>query len=97
MTAMPIPLDAGQAMCADPDLLPLVDAATAKPGGPEARKMKRVLCANCPVSTLCATWAMEHGEAGIWGGTSPKARTMRGAPRLGLTSLGGPQHYAHVG
>jgi hypothetical protein len=80
MTAMPIPLDAGRAMCAHPDFLPLVDAATDKPGGPAAQKMKDVLCRHCPVADLCHSWAMTHPEVGIWGGTSPKTRTQRGAP-----------------
>ena len=80
MTAMPIPLEAGRATCADPQHLPLVDAAFEQPGGPEAQQMKHTLCRHCPIAHECITWAMTHAEAGIWGGTSPKARTIHGAP-----------------
>ena len=78
---MPIPLDAGRAACSDPSVLPLVDVAFAKPGGPEAQQMKQRLCRNCPIIESCFAWAMTHGEAGIWGGLSPQVRAQRGAPR----------------
>lgn len=77
---MPIPLELGRAACAEPEHLPLVDAAFAKPGGPEAQEMKRTLCRHCPVLEACATWAMTHPEHGIWGATSPKYRTRHAAP-----------------
>lgn len=80
MTAMPVPLDAGRATCSDPVHLPLVDAAFDKPGGPEAQEMKRTLCRECPVAAQCFAWAMTHAEAGVWGASSPKLRTIHGAP-----------------
>lgn len=80
MKTMPVPTAEGRAACADPQHLPLVDAAFAKPGGPEAQQMKRELCRDCPVAQTCFTWAMTHPEAGIWAGTSPKLRINRGAP-----------------
>lgn len=71
---MPVSLDQGRAACADH--LDLVDAAAEKPGGPEARQMKRELCRTCPVLQACGLWAYTHVEpAGIWAGTSPKQRT----------------------
>lgn len=77
--AMPVPTTLGRAACADH--LELVDAAHARPGGPEAQDMKR-LCRTCPVSAACLEWAMTHGECGVWAGISPKVRTQHGAPRL---------------
>lgn len=81
MKTMPVPPTAGRATCSDPDHLPLVDAAFEKPGGPEAQEMKRTLCRHCPVQAMCATWAMTHREAGVWGGTAPKWRTQNGGPK----------------
>lgn len=83
---LPVPLDAGRALCSDPVHLPLVDAATARPGGPDAQVMKATLCRQCPVVQQCHDWAMAHGEAGIWGATSPGYRSRRGAPKR-LTSV----------
>lgn len=77
---MPVPLETGKATCAELVYLPLVDAAVAKPGGPEAQTMKAQLCRHCPVVEACGQWAMTHAEAGIWAGMAPKYRTMRGAP-----------------
>lgn len=78
---MPVTLEQGRATCSEPQHLPLVDAAFAKPGGPEAQEMKRTLCRTCPVAEHCLAWAMTHGEAGVWAGTSPNLRGRRGAPR----------------
>lgn len=75
-----MPRDAGRAACSDPAHLPLVDAAFARPGGPEARSMARNLCRTCPVAEACFAWAIAHPEAGVWAGTSPKLRTLHGAP-----------------
>lgn len=82
MKTMPVSPEVGQAACSDPQHLPLVDAAFGKPGGPEAQEMKRTLCRACPVAEQCLAWAMTHGEAGVWGGTSPKFRTIRDAPTI---------------
>ena len=78
---MPVTLEQGRATCNDSQHLPLVDAAFAKPGGPEAQEMKRTLCRECPVAEHCLAWGMTHGEGGIWGGVSPRQRGDRGAPR----------------
>lgn len=80
MKTMPVPPGLGRATCSDPQHLPLVDAAAAKPGGPEAQEMKDRLCRQCPVREACAAWAIAHPEIGVWGGTTPKQRTHRGAP-----------------
>lgn len=65
------------AACAD--RLDLVDAAFKHPGrADELRK----LCRRCPIAAACLDHAMSQREAGVWGGTSPNART-RARPRLG--------------
>lgn len=81
MSVMPVTLEQGKAACSDPLHLPLVDAAHAKPGGPEAQRMKRELCGVCPVFDHCLDWAMTHGEIGVWAATSPNLRGRHGAPR----------------
>jgi WhiB family redox-sensing transcriptional regulator len=39
----------------------------------------KAVCARCPVTADCLSWAMRAGEAdGIWGGTTPgERRTLR--------------------
>jgi len=40
----------------------------------EAKKV----CGDCPMVDRCLTWALKHGEAGIWGGTTDtERRTLR--------------------
>lgn len=63
------------------DRLDLVDAAYTRPGGPEAQTLKRHHCPHCPVVEQCFTEGM-IGEAGVWGGTSPKQRTKAGSPHF---------------
>lgn len=92
MKTMPVPLEQGRAACSDPQHLPLVDAAFAKPGGPEAQEMKRTLCRECPVREQCLAWAMTHPEVGIWGETSPHQRTRAGVPSAARATL----HSDHV-
>lgn len=56
------------ALCAqtDPELFfPVV--------GGSGREAKR-LCRPCPVRAQCLTFALEHHERGVWGGTSEKER-----------------------
>ena len=36
---------------------------------PEARTAKAI-CVGCPVKEPCLDFALEHGEIGIWGGTT---------------------------
>lgn len=71
---LPISPEVGRAVCAEPEHLPLVDAAHLRPGGPAARAMAKQLCAPCPVQALCLEWAMAHAEIGVWAGTSPNKR-----------------------
>lgn len=78
---LPVAPALGRATCSNPEYLPLVDAAHARPGGPEAQQMKNQLCRHCPVNAACLEWAMTHGEAGIWGGLSPEIRKRHGAPK----------------
>ena len=37
-------------------------------------KVTKKYCTGCPVMGLCSTYAIVHGERGIWGGTSDKDR-----------------------
>ena len=32
------------------------------------------LCRSCDYQSACLTWAIEHDETGIWGGTTEKER-----------------------
>lgn len=34
----------------------------------------KAVCARCPVRAGCLQWALEHGEHGIWGGTTESDR-----------------------
>lgn len=79
----PVRLDGPRATCSKPEHLALVDAAFARPGGPEAQTMKRELCAGCPIGEGCLAWGMTWREDGIWGGVGPKGRTQHGAPGAG--------------
>jgi hypothetical protein len=79
-STFPVKADGPRAHCAKPELLPLVDAATARPGGPAAHQMKTTICPGCPIGDACLAWAMGQHEDGIWGGTGPNTRTRRGAP-----------------
>lgn len=62
-------------LCTRPGVDPDVwhpERASAKPGGPVARReaaYAREVCGGCPVIDRCATYALEAGEEfGIWGG-----------------------------
>lgn len=72
-------------LCADRSLLPIVDAAFARPGGPEAQQLRTNLCPTCPAHDSCLDEALTRGEWGIWGGTSPNGRTRLGGtkPKIG--------------
>lgn len=70
--------DTPTAACADPVLLPIVDEAYRRPGGPAGAVMREQVCPGCPAGSLCLSNAMENGEWGIWGGTSPNERTRHG-------------------
>lgn len=36
---------------------------------PEA-KIAKIICGECPVKDPCLEFALEHGDIGIWGGTT---------------------------
>ncbi len=44
-----------------------------EPGG-WARAPALGLCRACPIRSECLEWALEHHEAGVWGGTSKRER-----------------------
>lgn len=80
LTLVPFGPDAPRGNCADPTHWPLVDTAFTRPGGDAGQEMTRTLCTGCPLLTRCLDHAMRHREHGIWGGTTPTARTRHGAP-----------------
>jgi WhiB family redox-sensing transcriptional regulator len=56
----------------DPELFYPVSASG--PANAQVEEAKRV-CAGCPVTADCLSWALRAGEpAGIWGGTTPEER-----------------------
>jgi WhiB family redox-sensing transcriptional regulator len=58
----------------DPDLFfPL---GTVGASLPQVEQAKRV-CGTCPVSSPCLRWALDHGDAGVWGGTTDEERRRR--------------------
>jgi WhiB family redox-sensing transcriptional regulator len=65
----------------DPDLFfPL---GTVGASLPQIEQAKRV-CRMCPVSGPCLRWALDHGDAGVWGGTTEEERRRRRqSPALG--------------
>lgn len=55
----------------DPDLFfPL---GTVGASLPQIEQAKRV-CRMCPVSGPCLRWALDHGDDGVWGGTTEEER-----------------------
>ncbi|MFB4318175.1 WhiB family transcriptional regulator [Actinomadura sp. 21ATH] len=66
-----------QAICrgADPDLFfPIGYSA---PILREQERAAKAICANCPVTADCLSWALRVGEPdGIWGGTTPEERRL---------------------
>lgn len=55
------------------------------PVGDDARghgiRTAKAICRQCPVALECLAWALEHHEAGVWGGTTQTER--RYLPRRG--------------
>ena len=43
---------------------------------PQIEQAKRI-CRTCPVSRPCLSWALDHGDAGVWGGTTEEERRVR--------------------
>ena len=55
----------------DPDLFfPL---GTVGASLPQIEQAKQV-CRTCPVSMPCLRWALDNGDAGVWGGTTDEER-----------------------
>lgn len=62
----------------DPDLFfPL---GTVGASLPQIEQAKRV-CRTCPVSGTCLRWALDNGDAGVWGGTTEEERRGYRRPR----------------
>lgn len=45
--------------------------------------LARLLCGECPVRRECLSWALNHAEVGVWGGTDDNERK-RLRRRLGI-------------
>lgn len=71
----------GRPLCATPDMLPIVDRAFHRPGSKLAHAFREQVCPTCPVHDQCLGEALERGEFGVWGGTSPTVRTKLGGRR----------------
>jgi WhiB family transcriptional regulator, redox-sensing transcriptional regulator len=55
----------------DPDLFfPLGTAGASLPQIEQAKQ----ICRTCPVRPPCLRWALDHGDAGVWGGTTEEER-----------------------
>lgn len=50
-----------------------VDDPRKKKWGKHERRARET-CVRCPVKKQCLTWAIEHNETGIWGGTDRRER-----------------------
>jgi WhiB family transcriptional regulator, redox-sensing transcriptional regulator len=58
----------------DPDLFfPLGTSGASLLQIEEAKK----ICRTCPVSAPCLRWALDSGDAGVWGGTTEDERRSR--------------------
>ena len=64
-----------RATCRDEDPELFFPVGTSGPALLQIAAAKTV-CRRCPVVTECLTYALEHGEEGIWGGMSEDERRM---------------------
>lgn len=85
--------------CAPPEHLALVDAAFARPGGPESDWMRKNLCRGCPLRLECLLLGNTLGEHGVWGGLNTNERVRAGGRSArgpggsnGLPNLRGIDH-----
>ncbi|MGH3248142.1 MAG: WhiB family transcriptional regulator [Trebonia sp.] len=63
----------------DPDLFfPLGTAGASLTQIEEAKQV----CRTCPVSRACLRWALDSGDAGIWGGTTENERRSHRQSRI---------------
>jgi WhiB family redox-sensing transcriptional regulator len=63
-----------RAACADEDPELFFPVGTTGPAVQDVEAAKEV-CARCPVSYQCLTWALETGQtSGVWGGTCEEER-----------------------
>jgi WhiB family transcriptional regulator, redox-sensing transcriptional regulator len=64
----------GNAACAGEDPELFFPVGTSGPALRDVAEAKRV-CARCPVSEECLTWALDNGQtSGVWGGTGEDER-----------------------
>lgn len=77
MLTIVMPPDA-RPTCAAPEHLAIVDAAFARPGGPESHWLRKHLCRPCPVRLECLLLGNATGEHGVWGGLNTKERVEAG-------------------
>lgn len=53
-----------------------------------ANPTAQAACDRCPIVAACLHWAMENEKYGVWGGTTPKQRTMLKRPIIRLRCPG---------
>ncbi|TPQ21488.1 WhiB family transcriptional regulator [Streptomyces sporangiiformans] len=64
-----------RAACADEDPELFFPVGTTGPAVRDVVAAKRI-CARCPVTFECLTWALDTGQtSGVWGGTGEEERT----------------------
>ena len=73
------------AACRDVDPELFFPLGTVGASLPQIEQAKRV-CRVCPVSRPCLRWALDHGDDGVWGGTTEEERRKRRQSR----ALGAP-------
>lgn len=78
------PSEPPRALCADPAVLPLVDAAMdrGKASNEAAREMAR-LCRRCPCAADCVRQVVARPAEGVWGGVRWSGRNLTGAGKRG--------------
>ena len=62
-----------RAICRDEDPELFFPVGTSGPALLQIAEAKTV-CRRCPVIEQCRTWALDTGQAGVWGGTSEDER-----------------------
>ena len=61
------------AACRDVDPELFFPLGTVGASLPQIEQAKQI-CRTCPVCRSCLRWALDHGDAGVWGGTTEEER-----------------------
>lgn len=93
------PAIAARGACTDPSVLPIVDAAFARPKSPAQSYLEEHVCPGCPIWEECLRDALDNGEHGPWGGTNERRRrrTVKRSDTFNLRNIHdrvtGQRHY----